>query len=95
MKQQGRKTVLFGAGQICRDILRQHNLSVSCIVDNNASICGKQIKGIPVVHPNDIDNWKESFVMITCRESAEIEIQLRSYGLRKYEDYMLATEVFG
>lgn len=44
--------------------------------------------------PSAQTNWNGCFIVIVCEAYQEIEIQLNSYGLKKYSDYVTALEVF-
>jgi len=91
----GRKIVIFGAGEKCRQMFKYISLPVELIVDNDIKKNGMIISGINIVHSSHIKEWKKYFVIISCLEPKEIEKQLESYGLCKGEDYIPAREYFG
>lgn len=89
-----RKVMLFGAGRKCTALLDCLQLSVAWIVDNDESKKGKSLKGIRIIGAEDVKDWSEYFVIITCIESESIENQLQMLNLVKEEDYVLAKEYF-
>lgn len=92
LKKSDRKLVYFGAGEKCRELLKRYSLDVTMILDNDREKTRCQVGGIPIVSPADIHDWKELFVIITCRDPKEIEKQLGAIGLSKNKDYILAHE---
>lgn len=95
LQKKGRKIAFFGAGHRCRKLLEAYGFEIEFIIDNN--IIKKNeiiINGVSVVSPEDIINWGELLIIITCAETEEIEKQLEAVGLLKWEDYLLAADVF-
>ncbi len=91
--------MLFGAGKRCFDMLdlwyrRRWNLNFEMIVDNDEKRSGELVYGYPVVHPDEVKDWKDLFIIITVLESEGIEKQLKTKGLKKDVDYSLAGELF-
>lgn len=92
---QGKKLLFFGAGYKCRKLLDGLIASVDLIVDNDLKKRGETINEVKIVHIKDIERWTEYFVVVTCDDTKDIEIQLKEYGLKKEIDYVLAKEYFG
>lgn len=91
--QKGRKLLLFGAGQRCRELLEQIRLPAVCVADNDREKCGHNTRGgVSVVFAESIFDWEEYFVVVTCVKTDEIEKQLQALGLKKEENYILAKE---
>lgn len=63
------------------------------MVDNDKKKRNEMVNGIPVVNTEDITNWRELLVIITCAEAEEVERQLEGIGLHKWEDYLLAADM--
>lgn len=94
MASRGRKIAYFGAGAYCRQILQLYKLEVSALIDNDEKKKGKEILGVPIISPGDIVNWQDYLIVITCGNTGGIEEQLKSIGLRKWENYLAAQDVF-
>ncbi|MGQ8873601.1 HAD-IA family hydrolase [Paenibacillus sp. TSA_86.1] len=90
-----RKLAYFGGGKIGREILAQYSdLPVKFFLDNDRENSGKNIEGIEIKHPGEIENWKDIYIIITTYRSSEIEKQLKDLGLQKYSDYINFNEIF-
>lgn len=95
-KVRGRKLLLFGAGQKCKELLEYYiDIPVQWIVDNDMNKRGGEKRNIKVIHTKDINDWSSFFVVVTCLKTDEIEKQLQGLGLKKEEDYVAAKEYFG
>ncbi len=93
MQKEDRKIAYFGAGNRCIEIIRNYQLPVEFIIDNDPNKRGKQIAGISVGLPSDIQDLKSYFILVTCMITDEIEVQLNSYGLHKNKDFILLKEL--
>ncbi len=91
--KKDKKWICFGAGKNCQMLLESYMLPINFILDNDSAKVGKEINGIPISSPIEIDDWNQYFIIVTCAQSTEIEHQLNSYGLYKNEDYILLTEL--
>lgn len=92
-KSRDRKLLIFGAGNNCQklfDIVK--NVPAVIIADNDLTKHGTVINGVQVVYTGDIADWHEYFIVVTCAETEEIEKQLRSFGLKRDEDYIFMKE---
>lgn len=87
-----KKILLFGAGERCNYLLDNMDMRIDAIIDNDIRKSGTYIQEKLVKNPRDIDDWQEYFVVITCKESKDIELQLQRYGMVKDEDYILMNE---
>ncbi len=94
-KMNGRKLLLFGAGQKCKELLEHMDIPVKWIVDNDMMKKGMMRGRIEVIHTSQISRWERFFVVITCVKTDEVEEQLQGYGLQKEKDYVTAKEYFG
>ncbi len=86
---KGRKLTLFGAGYQCKKFLAQNNLSVDLIVDNNRSKSGTEIYGCKVKHFDEVTDWSQRFVVITCVACLEMIEQLRALGMQYNLDFVV------
>ncbi len=90
-----RKLVYFGAGMVCREMLKHYpDIPVSFILDNNEERAGEQLAGLVIRHPDQIEHWQELFIIITTYRSGEIEKQLKELGLQKHKDFVAFQEMF-
>lgn len=93
LQKKGRKIAFFGAGYRCRKLLEMYGFEIKLIIDNDKKKRNEMVNGIPVVNTEDITNWRELLVIITCAEAEEVERQLEGIGLHKWEDYLLAADM--
>ena len=93
-KVNGRKLLLFGAGEKCRELMEHITIPVEYVVDNDLSKAGNWRGGAKIVHTKEIHDWSQYLVVITCIKTDGIEEQLQSLGLKKEEDYVAAKEYF-
>lgn len=93
LQKRGRKIAFFGAGYRCRKLLEMYGFEIKLIIDNDKKKRNEMVNGIPVVNTEDITNWRELLVIITCAEAEEVERQLEGIGLQKWEDYLLAADM--
>lgn len=93
---EGKKIVIFGAGNMLEDYMRRYGerFRPAFIVDNDRSKWGKCIHGIMVHTPEKLKEIpKETLRVIVCNiYYREIERQLKELGV---EDYYLYIEVPG
>lgn len=92
MQRKDRKIVYFGGGHKCAELLQQYDWDVEMILDNDREKEGSQMRGVSVVHPLSVNDWKELFIIITCIDTKDIKEQLESIGLIKDVDFVLAQE---
>lgn len=93
-ESRGRDILLFGAGQKCRELLKERRLPVTIIADNDKEKTDKILEGIRIIYAGEITDWTKYFVIVTCVHSDEIELQLEECGLIKDKNYVLAKEYF-
>ena len=87
-----RKLCLWGAGQMCRDILQKYPIGVDYVIDNYKG--QEEINGIKVLAPSEIELWSDYFIIIACCYENEISKQLNKYGLKQNQDYVFARDYF-
>lgn len=92
MIAEGRKVVLFGAGERCRYILEKLKITVDCIVDNNERIQGTKVKDVSVFSPSEILDKKNHVVVVTCRDYGDIVQQLATYDMIDGVDFILMSD---
>lgn len=74
-KEQRYKTIIYGAGAYGKRALPYlKNVVYVCDkkADNNMNI-----KGIPVIHPENLKNIKEKFLLVICIKSASVREEVR------------------
>lgn len=76
----------FGAGNICKDCLESGLYRPDIIIDNKG---GREINGIPVISLNEVENWKDYYVIITTtRFQLNNRRYLQMQGLKETQDYV-------
>jgi hypothetical protein len=91
---EGKKIAIWGTGNISRQCLRWHsNIYVDVFIDNNKEI--KLYNGVPVVHPSEMSNWKDYFVIIAVQQYESIVHDLESKGLIQGTDFASYDEFWG
>lgn len=81
-----RKLAYFGAGGICKDCLKTGLYRPNVIIDDKG---GRDIDGIPVVSFDEIENWKDYYVIITTSRYLTINAKrLQNNGLVFLHDYL-------
>ncbi len=80
----GRKICIFGSGIWGKSILESNpDVKFFCFVDNNIDKCGKELKGIPVIHFEDWIGRKECMTVIIAARLhyEEIYLQLKKHQI--------------
>ncbi|MCI8557555.1 MAG: hypothetical protein HFI19_07295 [Lachnospiraceae bacterium] len=90
----GKRLLLFGAGHKCRKLLDELRTPVTLIVDNDETKSGKSLQKVPIVFTEQVKDWSDYFIIVTCAETEEIEQQLQGFGLEKEKDYVVAKDYF-
>ncbi len=84
-----KKTVIWGSGQIAEGLIRANAISgISFILDNDKYKTHTLFFGYEVIHPDEISEWKDYFIIIAVRKWNDISEQLDRYGLRYGQDYI-------
>jgi hypothetical protein len=76
--------IVWGAGQLAMKVLALPCLasaSIHAIVDNNAALQGKTVRGARVVAPSEIAGTSDPIVITTLLHASEITGQIRCLGL--------------
>ena len=94
IKKGTRKLAFFGAGMIGKKMLEKGVLPVELFIDNDVAKAGMLLGTLEIVRADCIEDWSKYFVVITCVQTEDIEEQLQQYGLKKGEDYILASDYF-
>lgn len=89
-----RKQVMWGTGAVAKWFHEQYeNDCFEFYIDSytcEESFCGREIK-----RPEDIQNWKELFVVIGVEKDREIKEKLRELGLKEYVDFVGYQSITG
>ncbi len=84
-----RQIAFWGSGEELNYFQENVSLNNDLYIDSNRNKCGKFINGKKVVHPDDIQNWKEYFVVITTlKYYPEISMILHDKCLYENSDYV-------
>lgn len=88
-----KKKVLWGAGGVCRNYFKLYGKEdIAFIIDNDKEKNNKEIDGVIIKHPSEINNWNELFIIIACIDYKSIEEQLIGYGMKKKVDFISYCE---
>ena len=90
-----RKLAFFGAGNRADFFFDISKLRPNIFIDNNPDKRHKQMHGIEILSTEDIEEWKDYFVVIICLQTEEIEEMLQSKGLQEGYDYVTSNKYFG
>ena len=96
-KKGNREFYFFGTGGYCEDIIREIEIVPDAFLDNDREKAGLCIHQKQIFHPTQIQDWKNCFILITVKKPDiifSIEQQLQKCDLNKYQDYMIAVELF-
>lgn len=86
-----RKLAYFGAGNICKDCLEGGLYRPDVIVDDKG---GREMDGIPVVSFDEINNWKDYYVIITTTVYQKANAKrLTDNGLEEIKDYLTYWDI--
>ncbi len=65
----------------------QKNIVLDCIFDRDLSKCGTYC-GVSVISPDSIEDWKDYYVIIMCRDRYRVRDWLLSKGMKEMEDFL-------
>ena len=87
------KIAIWGTGNVCEQIMNGGKaVEPDCFIDNDVRKVGKEIYGVTIVHPSQITDWNELFVILALDSYIGIRSQLIGYGLAEYEDFIWYRE---
>lgn len=89
-----RKLAVWGTGQIA-DFFTKWNpcYEVAAYFDNHKS--AETFYGNPVIHPEQVNDWKEYFIVIAVTKDEDIRAQLQTLGLKQGEDFVGYQKIIG
>ena len=88
-----RKIVYWGAGLICGWCIEYRtDIDPFFLIDSFSE--QKELYGKEIKKPDEIEDWTEYYIVITVRHYNEIELMLKSRGLRKNKDYIWYQDFF-
>lgn len=89
-----RKLAVWGTGQIA-DFFTKWNqcYEVAAYFDNHKS--AETFYGNPVIRPEQVNDWKEYFIVIAVTKDEDIRAQLQALGLRQGEDFVGYQKIIG
>lgn len=96
-----RKIAIFGTGKYA-DTLNgelfhiegENHYHIQCVIDNDTERNGTY-HGLPIIHPAEIENWAELYIMITSsRFHAQIRQQLEENGLTYEKDFINYMDLY-
>lgn len=89
-----RKLAVWGTGQIA-DFFTKWNqcYEVAAYFDNHKS--AESFYGNPVIRPEQVNDWKEYFIVIAVTKDEDIRAQLQALGLRQGEDFVGYQKIIG
>lgn len=89
-----RKLAVWGTGQIA-DFFTKWNqcYEVAAYFDNHKS--AETFYGNPVIQPEQVNDWKEYFIVIAVTKDEDIRAQLQALGLKQGEDFLGYQKIIG
>lgn len=91
--RKNRKLAFWGFGDNGKQLL-EYTLLSDIIIDNDPDKYHRTYMGISIIPSDEINNWKEYFIVVTPTSSRIIEDFLLQKGLQKGEDYILLNDFF-
>lgn len=86
---QVRKKAIWGIGNICNQIIDGELLSdIDFFIDNSIDKAGKEIFGRRIIHPSQIKDWKEIYVIIAIENYTAVKEQLILYDMHEHRDFI-------
>lgn len=83
------KIVIFGAGNVGRMALKRYLGRVAYFIDNNKSLQGKEIDGIPIKSVCEFMEDKDKYKLVIASYSQHMmEKQIKDMGISNYETYL-------
>lgn len=97
-----KKVGIFGAGKkavfLSNELLHireENSFNIQYVFDNDIKKRGYEFQGIPIIHPSDIIDWKDWYIIITSDVyDEEIKKQLENYGLCWEKDFVSCKEFY-
>lgn len=96
-KSAGKKIYYMGSGGYGYTLIdrTKFQLQPEAVLDNDLKKQGQTLMDIEILHPSQITNWNDCFVIIAVKKPdviAAMEQQLQGYGLKKDMDYLIGPE---
>jgi len=92
----GRKVILFGAGQLGRKALAYFGVeNVHCFADNNAKLAGGEIEHVPVISFEQLKAIYREYHLVLSMDisnSMVASVQLEEAGIREYTLFLKILE---
>lgn len=87
------KKVIWGTGLYANKFMLSVNKEeIDFFIDNNQEKRNRLFWGKKIVHPNDIDNWKDLYIYVPFNFYEEISAQLKKKGLKESENFSCYNE---
>lgn len=90
---KNRKIAIWGTGEISGVFSQRENIKPDIYIDNNIDKKGQFFLEKTIVHPTDIKDWSEYYIIVANRFYPEIREQLISYGLKEDIDFVSYVKV--
>ncbi len=84
---EDRKIAVWGIGNMCRSLMEKNlRWKVDAYIDSYKK--RDTFLGQPVLLPDEIEDWKQYYIIIAVAADSEIRDRLRAQGLREKEDFI-------
>ncbi len=102
-RECGKKVAVFGTGTFLRrfdkellDISKKNYYNVKFAIDNNKAKKGKLFDDkLPIIHPSEIENWDDFFIIITTEfYFTDIKKQLEELGLIYKKNFIIWQDLY-
>lgn len=89
-----RQIAIWGTGNNAKNVLEKiEGVSINFFIDNNKTF--DSFNGYEVKHPNEINDFKRVFIIISVNKDIEIKKQLKHLGLTENVDFIPFYKYFG
>lgn len=91
---QHKNLIFWGVGAVYKKLIKNLRRFVSkelppfCLIDSDPKKKNAYIDGVFVKHPDDIEDWKNAYYIVSTDAYEEIYTILRQKGLTEYEDFI-------
>ena len=84
------KIAVWGAGTLGTSFIKDHyeSKNIEVVIDNNISLQGEFLYGVPIVASNILNENKELKIIICCEAWYEVSQQLIKMGFKPFDDFI-------
>lgn len=88
-----KKLAIWGTGNVCTQIMESYSeLCPMLLIDNNVEKSGTFLHEKKILHPSQIKNWGELFIILALDNYLNVKAQLIEIGLKEKVDFVWYRE---